>query len=119
MNICVDLDGTIAKNKVGDQDYADVEPMPDAVKVLNELKREGYYIVIFTARNMATCKNNVGRVIARQGKLVADWLEKYNVPYDELLFGKPHVDYFIDDKAITFKNWELTKKILEDKKNNV
>lgn len=119
MKICIDLDGTIAKNKIGEQTYEEVEPIEDAVEVLNELKRQGFYIIIHTARNMGTCNNNLGMVIARQAKIVTSWLEKYNIPYDELLFGKPNVDYFIDDKGIGFDNWKKTKEFLLERKNNV
>ena len=44
-----------------------------------------------------------------------EWLEKYCIPYDELLFGKPHVDVFIDDKGMKFKNWDDVKKQLLEK----
>jgi capsule biosynthesis phosphatase len=119
MRICIDLDGTIAKNKTGEQTYEDVEPMQNAVEVLNELKANGCYIIIHTARNMGTCNNNLGSVIARQANLVTNWLKKYNIPYDELLFGKPNVDYFIDDKGIGFENWTKTKSFLMEKITDV
>jgi capsule biosynthesis phosphatase len=112
MKICVDLDGTICENTRPGVSYADVKPLPGAIDTLEELKQRGYYIVIFTARNMRTCNNNVGRVIARQGKLILDWLEKYGIPYDEIRFGKPHVDYFIDDKGIKFTDWKDVKEQL-------
>jgi capsule biosynthesis phosphatase len=115
MKICVDLDGTICTDREPGGSYCDVKPLPGAVETLEFLKQRGYYIVIFTARNMQTCQNNIGRVIARQAKLVVEWLEKYGVPYDELLFGKPHVDYFIDDKGIGFTNWEDVKNTLLEK----
>jgi len=117
VRICVDLDGTICENLRPGISYKDVKPLPGAVDTLEELKQRGYYIVINTARNMRTCNNNVGRVIARQGKLVFDWLDKYGVPYDEVLFGKPHVDYFIDDKGIRFTDWKDIKgKLLKAEK---
>ena len=112
MKICVDLDGTICTTKLPEQSYQDVVPLENAIETLEFLKERGYYIIIFTARNMRTCNNNLGRVIANQAKLVVDWLEKYCVPYDELLFGKPHVDYFIDDKGIKFTNWNDVKETL-------
>ena len=32
-------------------------------------------------------------------------LEKFNIPYDELLFGKPIADIYIDDRAVNpYKN---------------
>jgi len=120
MKICVDLDGTICETKAPGQSYKDVKPLENAVETLEFLKQRGYYIVIFTARNMRTCENNVGRIIANQAKLVIDWLEKYCIPYDELLFGKPHVDFFIDDKGIKFTNWKDVKGTLlnaEEEKN--
>ncbi len=112
MKICVDLDGTICENIRPGVSYKDVLPLPGAVDTLEELKQRGYYIVIFTARNMRACDNNIGRIMARQGKIVIDWLDKYGVPYDELRFGKPHVDYFIDDKGIKFTNWDNVKQQL-------
>jgi capsule biosynthesis phosphatase len=112
MKICVDLDGTICENISPGVSYKDVLPLPGAVDTLEELKQRGYYIVIFTARNMRACDNNIGRIMARQGKIVIDWLDKYGVPYDELRFGKPHVDYFIDDKGIKFTNWDNVKQQL-------
>ena len=120
MKICVDLDGTICETKALGQSYKDVKPLENAVETLEFLKQRGYYIVIFPARNMRTCENNVGRIIANQAKLVIDWLEKYCIPYDELLFGKPHVDFFIDDKGIKFTNWKDVKGTLlnaEEEKN--
>ena len=32
-------------------------------------------------------------------------LEKWGVKYQELLFGKPHADVFIDDKAVSDTDW--------------
>lgn len=102
---CIDLDGTICQHKVSGQEYSDLLPMSGAVEKINSLKNEGHYIIIYTARNMLTYNNNLGRIIANQAKIVIDWLAKYNIPYDELHFGKPVADYYIDDKAIKFTNW--------------
>ena len=55
----------------------------------------------------------------KKGKLILDWLEKYGIPYDEIRFGKPHVDYFIDDKGIGFQDWNTTKNFLLNQKDNV
>tara|TARA_Y100000310_G_scaffold163309_1_gene163149 strand:- start:2255 stop:2620 length:366 start_codon:yes stop_codon:yes gene_type:complete len=121
MRICVDMDGTICQNKIGSQDYYEVEPMLGASEALQTLKEQGYYIVIFTARGMKTFSNNEGRIIATHSKKLTEWLQKWNIPFDELLFAKPHVDYFIDDKGYRFENWENTLNFLEnqEKINNV
>lgn len=109
---CFDLDGTICESKSLGQNYADVNPLPGAVETLKRLRTEGHYIIILTARNMSTYDNNLGKVVANQAPIVIDWLKKYEIPYDELLFGKPNADFFIDDKGIQFTNWnEINKKL--------
>ena len=50
---------------------------------------------------MRTHQGNVGKVIQDIGKVTLDTLEKFNIPYDELHFGKPHADFYIDDNAIS------------------
>ena len=113
--LSIDFDGTICENKKPGESYEDVKPKPGAIESLKELKAAGFDIVIHTARNMATCNNNVAKVIARQAPVIIEWCKKYDCPYDELLFGKPHVDFFIDDKGIQFTNWEDTMKVLYSK----
>lgn len=38
MRICIDLDGVICKLREPDQKYADLEPVPGAVKSLRSLR---------------------------------------------------------------------------------
>ncbi len=40
---------------------------------------------------------NIGKVMADIGKVTLDTLEKFDIPYDELYFGKPYAHYYIDD----------------------
>lgn len=110
MRICIDLDGTICRLREGNQTYADVEPLPGAVAKMKALKAAGHYLIVQTARHMATCGGNVGLVVARQGKTLLDWLARYEVPYDELWFGKPQADVYIDDNGFRFTAWsEITE----------
>tara|TARA_R110002012_G_scaffold162022_2_gene324294 strand:+ start:11021 stop:11428 length:408 start_codon:yes stop_codon:yes gene_type:complete len=113
--LSIDFDGTICENKKPGETYKDVKPKPGAIEALKEFKAQGFDIVIHTARNMATCNNNVAKATAIQGPIIHQWCLDYDCPYDELLFGKPHVDFIIDDKAIEFKNWKDTKKVLYKK----
>lgn len=107
--LCFDLDNTLCESKKPGQEYKDVLPKPGAVEYLRNLRNSGHYIIILTARNMVTYNNNLGQIIANQAPVVIDWLKKYDFVYDELLFGKPHADYFIDDKGITFTDFETLK----------
>lgn len=112
MRICIDLDGTICTIKKPNQTYEDVEPLVGAVEKLQSWKQQGHYIIIATARHMKTCNGNVGLVLAKQGKTLFDWLDKHKIPYDEVWFGKPLADCYIDDKAIKFTSWEeISRKI--------
>ena len=105
MRICFDVDGTIAELREEGQCYSEIVPKEGSVEVLNKLKNEGHYIILHTARNMETFKGNLGKVNAVQGPILYDWLKKYNIPYDEVYFGKPSADYYIDDKGFKFDNW--------------
>jgi len=105
MRIAIDLDGTICPIKKEDQSYQDLKPFPEAVVKLKELKAQGHYIIIQTARNMATQKSNLGKVLKNVGKTTLNWLDKYEIPYDEIYFGKPNAHIYIDDRAVRFENW--------------
>jgi capsule biosynthesis phosphatase len=104
--ICIDLDGVIAGFKKEGQTYADVLPIEGAVEKVKSLKDEGHYIILYTARHMKTCEGNTGLVVKRVGKITLDWLDKYEIGYDEIYFGKPWADIYIDDNAFRFSNWD-------------
>lgn len=105
MRIAVDLDGTICPIKQSNESYADLKPLPGAVERLRELRATGHYIIILTARNMATCESNLGKVLKNVGKITLDWLERHDVPYDEIYFGKPNAEIYIDDRGLRFSSW--------------
>ncbi len=105
MRIVVDLDGTICPIKKEGQSYADLLPLDGAVEKLKTLRKSGHYIIIQTARNMATCDSNLGKVIKNVGLITLEWLKKYEVEYDEIFFGKPNAELYIDDRAFRFTDW--------------
>ena len=72
-------------------------PLPGAVESLLDFKRLGHTIVIFTARSW------------NEYEMTEDWLNKYAVPFDRLICGKPIGDLVIDDRAIAFTNWKEVK----------
>ncbi|MEK6247899.1 MAG: hypothetical protein N2C12_06950 [Planctomycetales bacterium] len=106
MRIVIDLDGTICPIKNPEQSYADLVPLPGAAERIRDLREHGHCVVIQTARNMATCEANLGRVMRNIGKITLDWLEQYQIEYDEIFFGKPNASVYIDDRALRFDSWE-------------
>lgn len=110
-----DIDNTICENKIGDMTYADVKPFPDALETLRWLKSEGHTIVLHTSRHMKTCNGNTGKVLAKQGKVLFDWLEKHNVPYDELWWNKPFADLSIDDGVHKHTDWSTTTDAIKER----
>lgn len=106
MRLCIDIDGTLCEIRQQHQSYAEVEPLPGAVEKLKAMRQAGHYIILATARHMKTCDANVGMVIARQGKVLLQWLEDHDIEYDEIWFGKPNADIYIDDRGYRFEgNW--------------
>lgn len=103
--ICLDLDGVIARLRSPGESYESVEPVEGAVERLKALKASGHYLIIFTARHMKTCDGNPGKVVARLAKITLDWLDRHGIPYDEIHFGKPWADIYIDDNALRFSSW--------------
>ena len=102
--ICIDLDGVICRLKEPGQTYADLEPIAGEIDELRKLKAAGHTIIISTARHMKTCDGNVGQVVARQGLITLDWLARHGIEYDQIRFGKPHAQIYIDDNAWRFES---------------
>jgi capsule biosynthesis phosphatase len=100
MRICFDLDNTLVTYPQVPNDYSTVKPIENMISILQKLKMEGHTIIIYTARRMLTHGGNIGKIMQDIGKQTFDTLEKFNIPYDEIVFGKPIADMYIDDKAI-------------------
>lgn len=116
MRVCVDLDGTICE-LTADGDYANARPVPGAREALAELRRRGAYIIIYTARRMRTHDGDVGKVIEEIGDLTRAWLRRHAIAYDEIVFGKPYAQIYIDDLAHRFKRWDgLAARLLPERR---
>jgi capsule biosynthesis phosphatase len=101
--LVVDVDGTLCPIKTVAQSYAELIPNPAMVQRLREYQQRGYKVLLYTARNMKTYAGNLGQINKFTAPELLAWLEKWNVPYDEILFGKPwprRHGFYIDDRAI-------------------
>lgn len=117
MKIVIDLDWTILELKKDGQEYWEVKPNFMAIEKIKELKEKWHYIIIQTARHMETCAWNLWLVNARISKTTIEWLEKYNIPFDEIYFWKPNADIYIDDNSKTFIWWDNMEDILNYNEN--
>lgn len=86
-----DIDGVIAQLSK-ELNYSQVGPREEMVKVINKLYDAGNYIVLFTARGYVTGKD--------WSEVTKDQMKKWGLKYNELHFGKPNADYYVDDKML-------------------
>ena len=75
------------------------------------LHSQGHVIVIQTARGMKSCNSNLGKVLKKSACIVINWLEEEGIPYDEIYFGKPEGDLYIDDRAFNAYDSQLFKSL--------
>eukprot|EP00471_Norrisiella_sphaerica_P003830 CAMPEP_0184479924 /NCGR_PEP_ID=MMETSP0113_2-20130426/1450_1 /TAXON_ID=91329 /ORGANISM="Norrisiella sphaerica, Strain BC52" /LENGTH=585 /DNA_ID=CAMNT_0026858095 /DNA_START=15 /DNA_END=1773 /DNA_ORIENTATION=+ len=95
-----DLDHTLVTGPKVSGAYVTCEPIPQNIALCNFLYEQGHKILIVTARRMRTHKGVVGALIKDIGKLTLEQLDKFNIKYHEIFFGKPNADFYIDEKAI-------------------
>ena len=100
MRVCFDLDNTLVTYPAMPGDYRTVKPIQDMIEILRRMKRDGHTIIIHTARRMSTHNHNVGAVIRDIGFITLQTLYDFDIPYDEIIFGKPIADIYIDDRSV-------------------
>lgn len=101
--VVIDVDGTLAGRRDLGQSYTDVTAVPGVVQKVRSLKERGYWIILYTSRNMRTYDGNIGRIMRHTAPVLVEWLARHEIPYDELHFGKPwcgHDGFYVDDRAI-------------------
>lgn len=95
MIYCFDLDGTLA---IGiRREYEGARPLEGRIAMVNALFDAGHTIKIFTARGATTGID--------WRELTEKQLHDWGLKYHELIMGKPHADFYIDDKAINSARW--------------
>ncbi|MBS0254026.1 MAG: capsular biosynthesis protein [Proteobacteria bacterium] len=100
--IVIDLDGTLTHDDPA-LPYPERRPRLDVIARLRDYRAMGYTICILTARNMRTYEGNVGKIAVHTLPVIAAWLERHEVPHDEILVGKPWCGpqgFYVDDRAL-------------------
>jgi len=124
MIICVDFDGTIVTH-----DYPNIgKPVPDALRVLQELRRADHKIILFTMRSGKNLKeaemylqnNGVQLYGVNRTPTQRSWTQSpkaYGHLYiDDAALGIP----LIEDEEFSerpFVNWSEVRKLLKRKGN--
>lgn len=101
--LVVDIDGTLCDIKAQEENYIDVAPEPQIVARLQKMHAEGWRIVLSSSRGMRSNDGNLGQINKIVGPVVLEWLERHNIPFDEIYFGKPWAGkegFYIDDRSV-------------------
>lgn len=98
-----DIDGTLCPIKTKEERYEDLIPYKNMIEKLRYYKDNGAKIVLLTSRNMNTHHGNIGLINKYTAKILLEWLDKWQIPYDEIIYGKPwpgHKGFYVDDRTI-------------------
>lgn len=98
-----DIDGTLCPIKKKDEKYEDLVPFPDMVEKLKYYKENGARIVLYTSRNMKTYNGNLGLINKHTAAVLNEWLLKWDIPYDEIVYGKVwpgQKGFYVDDRTV-------------------
>ncbi|WP_083316661.1 capsular biosynthesis protein [Corynebacterium sp. HMSC075D04] len=99
--LIVDVDDTISFTQNGD--YACAQPNLPVIERLREYKNRGFEIVFHSSRNVRTFEGNLGKINAHTLPTLIEWLDRHQIPYDEIYMGKPWCGsegFYVDDKAV-------------------
>mmetsp|Transcript_11210 Transcript_11210/g.34469 ORF Transcript_11210/g.34469 Transcript_11210/m.34469 type:complete len:435 (-) Transcript_11210:29-1333(-) len=99
--VCFDLDNTLFGPPKIPGDYSTCPPIPRAVTMCRHLKAMGHHVILHTARRMRTHAANVGAVVADIGAVTLKACADAGIEYDEIHFGKPWAQFYVDDCAVS------------------
>jgi mannose-6-phosphate isomerase-like protein (cupin superfamily) len=107
MKYYIDLDNTLCRSH--NSDYPNSSPIVERIEKVNQLKKDGHKIIIWTARGATTGIDHRELTL----KQLAEW----NILYDELLMGKPDYDIYIDDKSFNVDTyWPVSNETTRSRK---
>lgn len=110
-----DVDGTLCPIKKPEENYADLVPYEDMISKIREYKEKGARIVLFTSRTMRTYKGDIDLILKNTAPVLEAWLKKWDIPYDEIIYGKPwpgKKGFYVDDRTI--RPEEFLSSTIED-----
>ena len=87
-----DIDGVIA-HLSPDNNYSLAKPNLEIINKVNELSDAGHHIVLFTARGSKTGTD--------WRSITENQMKEWGVKFNEIRFGKPFADYYVDDRMLS------------------
>jgi mannose-6-phosphate isomerase-like protein (cupin superfamily) len=100
----IDLDNTLCYTQ--NSDYNNSTPILERIEYVNNLKKDGNHITIWTARGATSGVDHQ--------ELTEKQLKSWNISYDHLLMGKPSYDIYIDDKSFNVDTFWPVPNLSED-----
>lgn len=100
--IVMDIDDTIsfADTYADPSIYSEARPNIPVIETMQKLSKEGYTFELFTSRGWISCNEDSEKAKEKYLQQIEEWMQKYNVPYSRIIFGKPFGIFYVDDKAI-------------------
>lgn len=96
--LIIDIDGVLAVEQL-DIPLEERNAVNGAQNSIKLLQKKGYKIILLTSR------------FRSQKEATIEWLNKNNIPFDDIIFGKPRGILYIDDRGYRFRGW---KKFFDD-----
>lgn len=110
----IDFDETIHKYSKRWHDGTPYDPPFEGARdAVQFLKSIGFEIVIFTARLSSEGSSDSNE----QKRMLEEWFDKYDIPYDKMTAEKLPAEFYIDDRAIRIENgnWDLVIQLIKDR----
>lgn len=101
--LVVDIDGTLCPTRPADLSYSALPVIGPVVETLRAYHQRGWYIILCTARQERTYEGNIGLRTKHTLPVLLDWLERQQIPYDELRIEKPwhgFAGFAVDDTTV-------------------
>jgi capsule biosynthesis phosphatase len=96
--IVFDVDETILTT--ANRDYKNSQPKAEVIEGLRALKNAGWYVILQTARGMGRSNGDIESVREQVTAEITKFCQEHNVPYDELVLGKPWAAWYVDDRGM-------------------
>jgi hypothetical protein len=112
--IAVDFDRVLFTHESWQGHFHVGDPIPGAIEALNQFHEMGFKIMIWTTRAQKDIIANA----CNNAKIPYDYINENPNQPPEINPSKPVADYYIDDRAVTFRSWPETVMEIKHRENH-